>query len=240
MTSGQENAAPPLSANWEEYIFIWLILTFIFASLETIAVSKNIQRLEYVAKPAVMVCLFIWLYSSTGLQGKPFWFGLGILFSLTGDILLMISLDRMFLFGLIAFLFAHISYILGLAEALASVTPWSLFLLALIAVSTIWLLRWIVGALRAKGQHSLAYPVVMYASIISMMLYTAMSTIYVPTWKTRAASFVSVGAFLFWISDLTLAWDNFVSPIWNGRVFNIVTYYLGQIGLIAGVITQFG
>jgi hypothetical protein len=66
-----------------------------------------------------------------------------------------------------------------------------------------------------------------------------MSTIYDPRWKTNAALFVSLGAFLFWISDLVLAWNQFVSPINNGRVFNIITYNLGQIGLIAGVISQF-
>ncbi len=60
-------------------MYLWLILAFIFAALEVIAVSKNLQRLEYVAKPAVMVCLFLWLYSSTGLLGNTFWFGLGIL-----------------------------------------------------------------------------------------------------------------------------------------------------------------
>ena len=75
-----------------------------------------------------MVCLFLWLYASTGLQGTPFWFGVGILFSLAGDVLLMISLDRMFLLGLIAFLFAHVSYITGFREELETINAWSLFL----------------------------------------------------------------------------------------------------------------
>jgi uncharacterized membrane protein YhhN len=72
----------------------WLILAFIFAALEMIAVSKNLQRWEYLAKSAALVGLFLWLYSSTGLQGNAFWFGLGILFSLVGDVLL-ISFERM-------------------------------------------------------------------------------------------------------------------------------------------------
>jgi len=42
-----------------------------------------------------MVCLFVWLYATTGLQGNAFWFGIGLLFSLAGDVLLMISLDRL-------------------------------------------------------------------------------------------------------------------------------------------------
>src|SRR5574341_1309135 len=163
-------------------MYIWLILAFTFASLEALAVSKNLQRLEYFAKPAVMICLFIWLYSSTDLQGNTFWFGLGILFSLAGDVLLIFSLDRMFLFGLIAFLFAHVSYITGFKDELATESSWSLILMVLIVVSVIRLLRQIVGAMRAKGQNNLVYPVIIYSSVISVLLYAAMSTIYDPTW----------------------------------------------------------
>jgi hypothetical protein len=49
-----------------------------------------------------------------------------------------------------------------------------------------------------------------------------------------------VGALLFYISDIILAWHKFVSPIQNGRIYNIGAYHLGQILLIAGVIAQFG
>jgi uncharacterized membrane protein YhhN len=86
----------------------------------------------------------------------------------------------------------------------------------------------------------LVYPVIVYAIVITVMLYAAMTTITNPAWTTRAAFFVSVGAFLFYISDLILAWNKFVSPIKNGRLLNIAAYHLGQIGLIAGVIGQFG
>lgn len=220
-------------------MYIWLVLAFIFASLEALAVSKNLEGVEYLAKPAVMVCLFLWLYSSTGLQGNTFWFGVGILFSLAGDVLLMIAFDRLFLFGLAVFLFGHLSYITGFKDELETVSAWSLLLLVFIAVSVIRMMRRVVGALRAKGENNLVYPVIIYGSVISMMLYAAMSTIYDPAWKTSAALFVSLGAFLFCASDVILAWDKFVSPVKNGRVFNIVTYYLGQIGLIAGVISQF-
>jgi uncharacterized membrane protein YhhN len=51
---------------------------------------------------------------------------------------------------------------------------------------------------------------------------------------------VSIGAFLFWISDLMLAWNKFVSPLKVGRLAIVAAYHLGQISLIAGVIRQFG
>ena len=219
---------------------LWLTLVLIFASLEVIAVSKNLQRLQYFAKPAVMVCLFLWFYSSTGLQGNTLWFGLGILFSLAGDVLLMISLERIFLLGLIAFFLAHISYITGFRDEIVNVTAWSLILAVFIAINVGRLLRRIVGAMRAKSENRLVVPVIIYGTVISVMLYAAMSTIYDPAWKTNASFFVSLGAFLFCASDAVLAWNKFVSPIKNGRAWNIALYYLGQLGLIAGVISQFG
>jgi len=220
-------------------MYTWLILALIFASLEWLAVWNGWQRLEYFAKPAVMVCLFLWLYANTGLQGNMLWFGLGILFSLAGDVLLMISGERMFLFGLIAFLLTHLSYILGFKEELTNPTAWSLILMITILVNSQRLIRRIIGAMRAKGQNALVRPIIVYGLVISLMLYAAISTIYDAAWKTNAALFVSLGAFLFYISDLILAWNKFVSPMKNARIFNIVTYHLGQIGLIAGVISQF-
>jgi uncharacterized membrane protein YhhN len=218
---------------------IWLSLALIFAVLEAIAVLRNSLRLEYIAKPTIMVCLFFWLYTRTGLQGNTFWFGAGILLSFAGDVLLMFPAEKLFLFGLIAFLFAHISYITGFRDEPRALEVWTLILAILITVNTGGLLRRIIHAMRANGQNKLVFPVIVYGIIISVMLYAALSTLYDPGWKTGAAVFVSVGAFLFSASDTILAWNKFVFPLENGRIWNIVLYYLGQIGIISGVIIQF-
>lgn len=221
-------------------MYFWLALALLFALLESIAVSRNLQRLEYIAKPAVMAFLFLWLYTTTGLQGTTLWFGLGILLSLVGDVLLMISLDRLFLPGLAAFLLAHLSYITGFRAELTTVNVWSLILLAFIAINASRLLRRIVGAMRARGENTLILPVIAYGIVISIMLYAAMSTTSNLTWSPLAASLVSAGALLFVASDVILAWMKFVAPLKNGRIWNIALYHLGQIGLIAGVVSQFG
>jgi len=216
------------------------IFALIFAGLESLALWKKWRGLEYVAKPAVMVCLFIWLYLATGLQGVAFWFGVGIIFSLAGDVLLMLSLERMFVFGLLAFLLAHIAYLAGFQNELGTVSFWSVLLLAIIAVNAVRLMRRIISAMRASGQNRLVNPVIVYSSVITVVLYAAMTTLSNPEWKAGASLLVGLGAFLFYISDLVLAWNKFVSPIQNGRMINIGLYHLGQIGLIAGVISQFG
>jgi len=83
-------------------------------------------------------------------------------------------------------------------------------------------------------------PIIVYSLIISLMLLSAMMKLSDLAWNANAAALVSVGALLFYVSDIILAWDKFVSPIQHGRIYNIAAYHLGQIALIAGVILQFG
>jgi uncharacterized membrane protein YhhN len=108
-----------------------------------------------------------------------------------------------------------------------------------ILLNGVRLLRRIVSAMHGRGQERFVIPVILYGLVISLMLAAAMSTLSDPAWKAGAAFSVSAGAFLFWGSDLMLAWNKFVSPFKRGRVFSILAYHLGQIGLIAGVISQF-
>lgn len=218
---------------------IWLILALVFAGLETVAVWKAWRRVEFFAKPAVMMVLIIWLYVDTGLQGNVVWFGMGLLFSLIGDVLLLFPNERMFLPGLVAFWLTHVFYLLGLKDQLLNFSAWSLLLLFFILWNGIRLLRRIVSVMRARGQNQMVNQVILYGLTVSLMLYAAMSTIFDPAWATGAALFVSLGAFLFWISDLMLAWNKFVVLTKSGRVPIILTYELGQILLIAGVISHF-
>ena len=217
---------------------IWLIAALLAAWIEATAVSRDVQKLEYFAKPAVIICLMIWLYASTDLHGNALWFELGLAFSLIGDIALLSPSNRMFLVGLFAFLITHGLYIFGLREELLHFSVWSMILLVLIYVAGLSLLRRMIAGIRARGQERLAAPVLIYGLVISFMLYAAASTTLHPAWETRAALFVGTGALLFWVSDLILAWNKFVSPVPYGRLLNIVGYHLGQIGMIAGVIRQ--
>src|SRR5260221_6430230 len=113
---------------------IFLFVALIFATLEALAVQKNWRGLEYLAKPAVMIALFFWLWISTGLNGTLIWFGLGILFSLAGDALLMISSDRLFLAGLVAFLFVHVAYVIGFNTLLPNISAWGFLLVVMIGI----------------------------------------------------------------------------------------------------------
>ena len=218
---------------------ILLLIALGFAALEALALWKNWLRLEYVAKPAVMIVLFLWLWILAGRNGASFWFGLGILLSLVGDVLLMISLDKLFLAGLVAFLLAHIAYVIGFNIPLPVFSMWGIVLAVMIGLGGTRVIRRILAPLAARGQGRMRMPIIVYSAVISLMLLSAMMKLSDITWDAGASVLVSVGAFLFYISDIILAWNKFVSPIQHGRIYNIAAYHLGQIALIAGVIVQF-
>lgn len=216
-----------------------IIIVLAIALVDWIAVAKGWKKVEYIAKPATMVALFLLLALVGRFGSLPLiFFGVGVLFSLAGDVFLMFS-DRWFIPGLVSFLLAHVAYIIGFNLPLPEVSPvWALAVALVLAVSAARLLRQIVAGLSVKGQRKLIGPVIVYGVVITLMLLSAMLTLFRPEWKTTPAALVSLGAMLFFFSDTILAWNKFVNPVKNGRVLNMVTYHLGQIGLIVGVVLQ--
>lgn len=221
-------------------MLIFLILAFVFAALEALALHKNWFKLEVIAKPGVMVSLFLWLWLSAGLDGALLWFGLGILLSATGDVLLMISLDKFFFAGLVAFLLAHIAYIVGFNIPIPQMNFFGVVFAVMIGIGGARVIRRILDRLPAGGNERMRLPIIVYSTVISVMLLSAMLKLVDISWDASAAALVSLGAFMFYLSDIILAWNKFVAPIHGGRIYNIAAYHLGQIALIAGVIAQFG
>jgi len=221
------------------------ILLFLVALVDWVAVAKNWKKVEYIAKPAAMLSLLGLLARVGNFSSLPLiCFGLGIFFSLAGDVFLMISYarfsDRWFFPGLVAFLFAHGSYIVGLNSPLPNVSPiWSLGLAVVLALTAARILRRIIDGLRQKGLPRLVRPVGLYGMVITLMLLSTLLTLNNTTWRACAAWLVALGAILFYFSDVLLAWNKFVTPIKNGRLANMIFYHLGQAALVMGVLIQF-
>jgi uncharacterized membrane protein YhhN len=190
------------------------------------AVAARNRRVEYVAKPGVM----IWLLGAALAidPGTEAWtsalFVLALLFSLAGDVFLMLERER-FVAGLAAFLAAHIAYVAGLAAtSLVSVGPLVAGAgVAIVAASVLG--PRIVPAVRRRDP-ALVAPVAVYIALISAMVATAVGT---------GVALAMAGAALFYASDALLAWNRFVSSMRHGRVAVIVTYHAGQALLIASL-----
>jgi uncharacterized membrane protein YhhN len=82
------------------------------ALVDWAAVARRWRGLEYVAKPAVMLALLAWLWQRGPWPAPLAAFAVGLVLSLAGDVLLMLP-PRFFLGGLVAFLLAHVAYIVG-------------------------------------------------------------------------------------------------------------------------------
>jgi uncharacterized membrane protein YhhN len=218
---------------------MWLLVAaLMFAGVQSFALWKSMRWLQFIAKPAVMVILFIYLWISVGLVGAALWFGLGILSCLVGDVFLIWD-DRFFIFGLVSFLIAHIAYIIGFNSPPSPLTLWGLLLAVIVGLSGARLVRRILAAIVEKRQLRMRTPVALYGVVLTLMLLSAMLKLTDPSWGAGASALAGLGAFLFAASDVILAWNKFVSPIRNGRMLNIAIYHLGQILLAAGVVMQF-
>jgi uncharacterized membrane protein YhhN len=222
------------------YFFIWAAV--VIAVVDWIAVARQWKRLEYIAKPGVMLALLAWLVQVGGFQGHMLWFAIGVVFSLAGDVFLMLPRER-FIAGLVAFLLAHVAYIGGLNTALPPVSALSLGL-PVAAVALFGLVTGaIVSGMKASGNSKLQAPVIIYAGVITLMLLSALLNLARTeaglggtggSWSLEAALLVSAGAALFFYSDANLAWNKFVRPLKWGRLRTMITYHLGQSLIVVG------
>ena len=85
---------------------LWLGVTLFIAILDWVAVARRLRWLEYLAKPGVMIALFAWMLSTTGIEAALLPFAVGIAFSLLGDVMLMLPKEQ-FILGLVGFFLAH-------------------------------------------------------------------------------------------------------------------------------------
>ncbi len=210
-------------------------LALLLALADWVAVARGSKRFEYVFKPATVVAviaaaLIITQGPHDGWQAQWFIPGLGL--SLAGDVFLMLPGTRWFLFGLGAFLLAHLAYIVGLNPTLPPLA--SVAVLVPVLLAGVLAAAAPVRALRARHASSIA-PVILYAVAISLMLYSAWATLFRPEWSAIRRALVIAGATLFFVSDALLARNRFVGAFPHARVATMITYHLGQMALAASM-----
>ncbi|MBL7161319.1 MAG: lysoplasmalogenase [Anaerolineales bacterium] len=143
---------------------------------------------------------------------------IGLIFSLGGDVLLMLPFD-LFVLGLVSFLIAHLVYIYAFKGA----RPWRLnWMSALVC------LAYGVGIflVLAPGLGDMTIPVIAYILVIIIMAYTAWEQ-----WQqthSRWALLAFIGALLFVLADTILAINKFRFPFLAGRALNLSTYFAAQ------------
>lgn len=190
--------------------------------------------LQYATKPLLMPMLFLYflMHSRAVTGGLKKWVLLALFFSWAGDVLLMFQekIPDFFLFGLSAFLLAHVFYIFffhGIrTKEGVSGKPWLLLPVALYYGGLmIWLSPYL-------GDMSL--PVRIYGLVISFMLMLSLHLFYIR--NKEAARLMIAGALLFVLSDSVLAVNKFFQSFTLAGTAIMITYGFAQYYIVQGAV----
>lgn len=188
--------------------------------------AKNARQI-YVFKPlssTLMLLVALLALTEPGVD-RAYLIGIliGLALSWVGDVLLMFPGNKKaFLGGLVAFLLGHVAYTVTLIPR--GGLGW-LDLAALVVLITVMVVFYNV---LKPGLGSMRVPVLAYIVVISLMVSRALSTLFATQFEQVWAWMVVVGAVLFYISDMMLAYGHFVRPLRYER-FSLIFYYTGQV-----------
>lgn len=170
------------------------------------------------------ICLTVGFLAIGAMGSLPWLMVLAFVFSCAGDAM---GSANNFPMQMLAFLLAHVSMIVFFCgrlrggkdildkRALASLS----ILLCIAALSFIKIVPGAPAGIIRAGVGA-------YTILLSLMCWTA---------SLQGNKYLTIGAFLFLISDLILAWNKFTSPIPSARYLIMIPYYAGQIGIFLGV-----
>lgn len=209
-----------------------LALTLLAAASAALAVwaeHRGARRALYVFKPlaTVLVLALAAAAPQPVSRGYQALVCAGLLFSLAGDVFLMLPRDR-FVPGLASFLVAHLFYV-------AAFAPRPVRLAAPLALAA--LLAYGIVLMRALWPRlgNLRAPVAVYAAALLVMAWQAAER-----WAmlhTTPALLAAAGAGLFVISDSVLAWERFRGKGAYGPAVVLGTYFAAQWLIASSVST---
>jgi uncharacterized membrane protein YhhN len=199
----------------------WLVATVVLVVANWACIALGWRLGRTVTKPAALLALIAWSLSLGGWQGG----------------MLLLLPPRFFPVGLIAFLLAHIVYIIGFNLELPPVDITSILLLALVGLVYYWIMHRTIR--RGMERSSLRGMVSIYGVVISLMLFSALLTLQRPDWNMPAAALSSFGALFFMGSDSLLGYDRFVKRLKWSELAIMVSYHAGQFCLVLGALLHF-
>ena len=212
----------------------WIILFIVILLTDLFAVYTNNETLRYITKPLLMpvlIAFFIFQTKNFASSLKK-WIVLALVFSWLGDMLLMFeSADsNFFIFGLVAFLIAHIFYILFYENVIRKEelrkNYWWFLPVIIYYIALIYILSPNLGDMKL--------PVRIYGIVISYMLIQALQTGRIKDFG--AATLMIAGAVLFITSDSILAINKFYEPFEYAGIAIMLTYGIAQLLITLGAV----
>ncbi len=214
----------------KHFRFFFLLLSIGYCLIEV----NNLNTFRYVLKPLLLLTLSYYFYLSTRGVSSKFsrYMQMGLLFSLLGDILLMFtSLSELyFIFGLLAFLCAHVSYCLAFIASFRK-NQFSLPEMFLAAMPFL-LMSGTVFYILMPYLKSMLVPVLAYILVITAM--GIFSALRYKSVERRSYYSILAGALFFMLSDTLLAFNKFYQPFNYTGIAIMSTYILAQYLLVEG------
>lgn len=203
-----------------------LVLALTVSALDWVAVAFRLRPMEYVCKPtAAVIFLMTALTLDPADEVARAVLVVALVFCVAGDVFLMLPRDA-FLPGLGSFAVAQILFTVSFALREPTLTGAIVGVVAVVVGATV-LARRFIGALRRSGSGSMVPAILVYVTVISAMVVSAVA---------GGSPVAIAGAVLFMISDSLIAEERFVSSRRWQRLVIIVTYHMALAGLVLGLV----
>jgi uncharacterized membrane protein YhhN len=215
---------------------VWLYLFLLATLVDIYFILEQNEALRSYSKPVILAALLGYFYFISAPIAKTILAKTilaALFFSWLGDILLLWS--ELFIYGLGAFLMAHVCYIIGFRlaqEPEGRPDSWHFIRLFTYNLPIYLVAGWIFYFIY-PNLGGLKIPVIAYLLVIIGMVTTARARFK----KTNPSSFwqVFIGALLFLCSDGILAMARFYSDFPEAGILIMGTYASAQLLLVMGI-----
>jgi uncharacterized membrane protein YhhN len=198
----------------------FVVLTIVAVAVLLVAEFRSSATLRWIAKPTASAGFLLAAWAGGAFETD---YGSRVFTALVlgaiGDVLLIPKHRAAFLLGLVSFLLGHLAFAWAFAARGMELVPF-LVASAALAVPAVAALRW----LDPHVPSGMRVPVQAYVLVITVMVACAAGALTAP----RGAA-VLTGAVMFFVSDLAVARERFVSNTpWN-KAWGLPLYYGAQL-----------
>ena len=204
----------------------WVVLTLASVAALLLAEWRGSRAGVWIAKPLASTGFIAASLAAGALETRYGRFvAVALVLSWLGDVLLIPRPKASFLAGLLSFLLGHLAFaaaflVRGVSAPVAAVAAMAL------VPPTLATLRWL-------GPHvpdPMRMPVRAYVTVISSMLVCAAGTVFAAGNPT-----ILVGALAFYVSDLAVARERFITQTFGNKLWGLPLYYGAQLLLASTV-----
>ena len=210
------------------YVFFGL---FLAASItQVILAILNKEKARRIEKSFCL--LFLTIFAIITVPTSPFVY-IGAFLAMMGDLLLAFRKKMLFYIGSFTFAFSHVFYLISIIMIVGSTIPWFVYVIAGVVVVLFYLATTNLIAKRLTKIKFEQYTMMGYFTILFYnFLIMMVAMINIPLYLF----IVTIGGFVFIVSDSILVYNQFYKPIKRAEVLVMSTYLLAQMLIVVGLV----